>query len=272
MPTYNRSRAIGETMRTLLEGTFTDFDLLVRDDGDGCDGTEEAVAAAAQGDARVIYHRNIHKLGMPGNLNAGIRASTGDFIAVCHDHDVYKPSFLEKMVAVLQRQQTALFVHCAIQSITQDGKFVAEYVGDWPELTSGSAWLRHMLSSLSSPVCALTVVRREAHEKHGLYDLSCGFIADVEMWMRLSRFGDVAYVREPLIGVREREKGHSETVNGERWMLTAAKINRQYIPAAYGNGNHLLHRLKLELEYSRKFLKSRTSRLVHRLVKSASTS
>ena len=58
--------------------------------------------------------------------------------------------------------------------------------------------------SLHCPVCALTLVRREAHESYGLYDASYGFISDVEMWMRLSMRGDVAYIDKPLIDVRER--------------------------------------------------------------------
>ena len=92
-----------------------------------------------------------------------------------------------------------------IDVVRQDGSYVCSHVGDWPELTPGYSWLKVMLNSLHCPVCALTLVRREAHEKCGLYDPAGGFIADVEMWMRLSGQGDVAYVAEPLIAVRERE-------------------------------------------------------------------
>lgn len=266
MPTYRRPHAIGETISSLLNGTWSDFELLVRDDGDGQDGTKEAVAVAAKGDQRIRYHRNEKQLGMPGNLNAGIAETTGDFIAVCHDHDLFKPSFLETMSATLQRHPTALFVHCAIEAITQDGEHLYEHVGDWPELTPGRMWLKYMLSSLNCPVCALTIVRREAHEHYGLYDSSCGFIADVEMWMRLSSRGDVAYVREPLISVRQREETHRETAAGERWIRMAAKISRQYLASVHDNGDHIIPRLRLEWEFGRKYLSSRTSRLVHRIL------
>lgn len=266
MPTFRRAPAIGATIKTLIGGTWTDFELLVRDDGDGADGTREAVAEAAKGDSRVVYHHNAQNLKMPGNLNEGIKESRGDFIAVCHDHDLYKPTFIETMVTTLRRNPTALFVHCAIETIRQDGPVTQTHIGDWSELTPGAQWLRFMLRSLNCPVCALTVVRREAHERYGLYDLSCGFIADVEMWMRLSSYGDVAYVPEPLIRVCEREDNHVETVNSERWISVAAKIHRRYMTAAYSTSDQILRRIRLELEFGNKYITNRSSRLAKRFL------
>src|ERR1700682_3231675 len=70
MPTFRRPHVIGKTVRCLLDGEWTDFELIVQDDGDGRDGTIEAVGDAARGDPRVRYIRNERKLGIPGNLNA----------------------------------------------------------------------------------------------------------------------------------------------------------------------------------------------------------
>lgn len=265
MPTFRRAHAIGETIQTLLKGTWTDFELLVRDDGDGTDGTQDAVLCAAGGDARVRYHRNDQNLGMPGNLNSGIMESRGEFIAVCHDHDLYKPAFVETMVGTLRRNPSALFVHCGIETINQNGELVQFQIGDWPELSPGASWLRFMLRSLSCPVCALTVVRREAHEHHGLYDPSCGFIADVEMWMRLSTHGDVAYVKEPLISVRAREAGHVETAKGAVWIRMAARIHRRFLRSAYSLRQSALRWVMLELKFSKQYLRHQAARVAHRL-------
>jgi glycosyltransferase involved in cell wall biosynthesis len=265
MPTFRRAQAIGATIKTLLDGTWTDFELLVRDDGDGNDGTREAVAAAANGDTRVRYHRNERNLGMPGNLNKGIEESRGEFIAVCHDHDLYQPTFIETMAKTLCRHPTALFVHCAIQSISQNDALGRSHIGEWAELTPGPEWLRFMLSSLHCPVCALTLVKREAHERYGLYDPACEFIADVEMWMRLSSHGDVVYVKEPLIRVREREEGHIETLNGERWIRVAANIHRDFLKRSYGSSQRIPRRLILELSLAKQYLRYKTSRVVAKM-------
>jgi glycosyltransferase involved in cell wall biosynthesis len=259
MPTCRRFHQIGDTIKSLLMQTWTNFELLVRDDGDGTDGTAEAVAVASKGDPRVRYHRNVRTLGMPGNLNAGIMDSRGTLIAVCHDHDMYKPSFLAKMVDTLARYPKALFVHCAIDVITQNGTYVRSHVGDWPEVSPGHSWLEFMLGSFHCPVCALTLVRRDAHEKYGLYDSSFGFIADIEMWMRLALNGDVAYIREPLIQVREREEKHWATANEISLVRTAVSIHRRYIPHAYNSPERVLRQFLLELRLVHQVLRIRAS-------------
>jgi hypothetical protein len=119
-----------------------------------------------------------------------------------------------------------------------------------------------MLNSLHCPVCALTLVRREAHEKYGLYDPAAGFIADVEMWMRLSSHGDVAYVAEPLIAVREREQDHFATKAWPSLLRATAEIHRQYIPRAFRGSQRWLRRGLLEYRVGRQFLHGRAWELM----------
>lgn len=259
MPTFRRPHVIAETMRCLLDGEWTDFELIVQDDGDGRDGTPEAVQTAARGDPRVRYIRNERKLGIPGNLNAAIRSSRGELIAMCHDHDVYKPSFLRRMVETLERHPSALFVHCAIDCITQSGEYVQSFVNDFGELTPGREWLKVMLGSLACQVCALTLVRRRAHEEQGLYNPEFDFVSDIELWMRLSAEGNVAYVPEPLIQVREREQGHYATNNALKLVRRVAAIHRLYLPVAYQRDELARHRIRLELETARSLGRLRAS-------------
>jgi glycosyltransferase involved in cell wall biosynthesis len=246
MPTFRRPHQIGESLRTLLDGDYGDFEVLVRDEGDGGDGTREAVEQAAAGDPRVRYHRNPSRLGVAGNLNAGIAQARGELIAVCHDHDLYRPRYLAEMVAALDRHPSALYVHCAIDVIDQQGRFLETHAGGWPALTPGGDWLRYMLTRLDCPVCALSLVRRTAHERFGLYDARYGFITDVELWMRLARHGDVAYLDTPLIGVRTREAGHEASLNPLPNLRVAGRIHRRYIQAAYGFPASLAPRARLE--------------------------
>jgi glycosyltransferase involved in cell wall biosynthesis len=251
MPTYRRPDQIEQSIRSLLAGELQDFELLVRDDGPGNDGTEEAVRIAAQGNARVRYHRNERNLRMPENLNSGIREASGEYIAVCHDHDLYKTQFLSRMVAALEAYPQALFVHSAIEVVDHEDVVCGRHLADWPEITPGQQWLKIMLRALACPVCALTVVRRKAHEQFGLYDARYGFISDVEMWMRLARHGDVAYIRDPLIQVRTREAEHPELANWAKWARAAAEIHRQYIPCAYHGPKRLMRKAALEYRVAR---------------------
>lgn len=267
MPTWRRPSVIGDSVRSLLCQTLTNFELIISDDGDGSDGTAEAVCAAAGGDGRVRYVRNPAPLRMPQNLNAAIILSRGSFIAVCHDHDLYREDFLASMLAVLTKHPRATFVHCGVAIIDQNGQSKGVHVGAWPPVSEGQAWARRMLATEHCPVCALTVVPRAQHEIHGLYDPAFGFIADVEMWLRLSCAGDVGYVAEPLIRVRERESDHAATRQATALMLTMRRIQRAYLTRVFDSPGRFIERGRLEWRYTRALARQFASSAVRRAVR-----
>lgn len=226
MPTYRRAELIEASIQTILQQTFTDFELIIQDDCSP-DSTEAIVHSIT--DRRVQYGRNNTNLKMPENLNTAIKRTRGKYILVCHDHDLYDIQMIEKMVSILESHQSALYVHCGILQIDQfDQPTGFESVHNYPPLSEGWTWLQFMLKSYSCPVCANTMVQRKAHEQYGLYNTRYGFIADVEMWMRLSTKGDVAYLAEPLIHTRTRESDHEYATL--RWDIVQAQleINEKY--------------------------------------------
>jgi len=252
MPTFRRAAVIGDTIRSLLDQTYSDFELLVRDD-DGEDGTEAVVRGLA--DPRIRYHRNPQRLRMPGNLNSGIRETVGEYVLVCHDHDLYAPTLVARMVEVLDAHPSALFVHCGAVGIDDSGRTIENWVQELPELTDGERWVHRMLENFSSPVTANSMVRRSAHERFGLYDPDYGFVADVEMWMRLSRRGDVAYLAEPLLRLRARETDHEFT--GASWPLIGLllRIQRRYHREVFHGWYGLWRRLRLWVRTERLLLR-----------------
>jgi hypothetical protein len=145
------------------------------------------------------------------------------------------------MVAALDRHPSALYVHCASDLVTQDGTtYARSEIQDFSEVTAGGEWLKFMLSTPHCPVCALTLVRRVGHERCGLYNPAYGFITDIDMWMRLSAYGDVAYIREPHLLLREREEDHQSIMNWAQITQNLFRIHVRHIPRAY-RGWRLFH-------------------------------
>jgi hypothetical protein len=66
-----------------------------------------------------------------------------------------------------------------------------------------------------------------------LYDPEFGFVADVEMWMRLTTHGDVAYSRDPLVRVCEREENHEATADPWPSMASIFATHLRYAGVAY---------------------------------------
>jgi hypothetical protein len=126
-----------------------------------------------------------------------------------------------------------------------------------------------MLGRPDCPVCALTVVSSDTYQRFGLYDPSYGFVSDVEMWMRLSLYGDVAYVRRPLIQVREREQNRQINQGSLLIDKTVARIHRRYLGLAYAPVQRVSKRLGLELRVARRLAVNTAALAKRRLLASA---
>ncbi|WP_413214683.1 glycosyltransferase family 2 protein [Paraburkholderia kururiensis] len=80
IPAYNREAYIGEAVRSILQQTFRDLELIVVDDG-STDGTRESAYWAAGGDGRFRFIRLEKNGGVSRALNTGFQNSRGKFIA-----------------------------------------------------------------------------------------------------------------------------------------------------------------------------------------------
>jgi glycosyltransferase involved in cell wall biosynthesis len=100
MPAYNVEPYIGDAIRSALAQTFTDFELIVVDDGSK-DGTAEMVGEMARQDSRVQLVQQPNR-GLAGARNSAMRAARGEFFALLDSDDLWEPEFLAEQVAILQ--------------------------------------------------------------------------------------------------------------------------------------------------------------------------
>src|ERR1700761_5934946 len=99
LPTYNRAHLLGETIQSVLQQEYKELELLVLDDGSE-DGTKDLVLAIR--DPRVKY-LPFPLTGHTGRLkNAGIRQSSGQYIAFIDSDDTWKPGKLVKQLELLE--------------------------------------------------------------------------------------------------------------------------------------------------------------------------
>lgn len=202
---YMRGDSIGGTIESLLGQDLGDFELLVCDDA-STDATEEVCRAYERLDRRVTYHRNERNLGMPGNLNAGLRRCRAPLLANLHDGDLYRQDLLSRWKRGLDEYPDAAFAFCQLAYI--DGGPGRISNPDLPERIERDALLRFMLSDrvcYGSPVWGTVMGRRSAYQAVGWFDARFSWFSDVWMWMRLNHLFPVVYVREPLIRLMPHE-------------------------------------------------------------------
>jgi len=130
LPVYNGERYLGEAIRSILEQTFADFELVIADNA-STDGTADICRAAAATDPRVRYHRNVTNLGASRNFTVVFELARGKYFKWAAHDDACAPDFLKRCVQVLETDPAVVLCYAKTVTIGADGRRLKE----WPELT-----------------------------------------------------------------------------------------------------------------------------------------
>ncbi len=193
IPAYNRARLIGQAVSSVLAQTFTDFELIVVDDG-STDDTGSAVESHR--DARVKLVTLPKRRGQSGARNAGIDASSGDWIAFLDSDDEWLP---EKLARQMERVDGVPrdygVVYCACYRQHGDEAPELRPKGDLPE----GDLFDELLRGRKAPTPSVYVVKRVALLATSCFDEEMIAASDIDMWLRLAQRSYLfAAVQEPL--------------------------------------------------------------------------
>ena len=129
LPTYNRADTIVRAIESVQAQTFTDWELIVVDDG-STDGTAELIANL---EPRMVLIRQENR-GFTEARNVGIRASNGKYLAFLDSDDEFMPHHLELCVAFLEAHPEEQFVSTELIEDFGHGRLVRHYrieTGEW---------------------------------------------------------------------------------------------------------------------------------------------
>ena len=119
IPAYNREKYIGDAIESILAQTFTDYEILLIDDGSK-DGTVKKMRSYA--DPRIRIIRNEKNLGIPKTRNKGIEQARGEYIAMLDSDDRAYPTRLEKQVDFLDAHQDYAQVGSWCRMMNEQGR------------------------------------------------------------------------------------------------------------------------------------------------------
>jgi len=199
LPAHDAAATVGRGVRTVLEQTFRDFELIVVDDGSVDDTVREALAAAG-GDPRLRVIEIPHG-GIVRALSAGIEAARGDLIARMDADDEMLPRRLEAQVALLDRRADIGVVGCLVEfgGDRDDARGYALHV-DWLNALREPDEIA-LNRFVESPVAHPSVTfRRELIDRHGGY-VESDEPEDYELWLRWMHAG-VRFAKVPEVLLR----------------------------------------------------------------------
>ena len=199
---YNRSRYLRPRAQSILQQTFRDFEWIVIDDH-STDDTFERFDRLTRSDRRVLALRNAANIGQGPTTRKAVELARGDYVYLTDDDDLCEPTFLERMVALLDARPDVGLAYCGHRYI--DGR--GGTWNGWPPRRqspwrSGAAEFRALLRCchIQSPC---SIIRRAAAERAGVFRT---FVppsyVDYHLCLKTCLAADVAFVAEPLVAYR----------------------------------------------------------------------
>ncbi|UKO97709.1 glycosyltransferase family 2 protein [Nostoc sp. UHCC 0870] len=107
VPTFNRENLLPYAINSVLAQTYTDFELIICDDGSS-DGTPELMSKYT--DNRIKYIRHPQNIGKSNNMRSGFNAASGTYFIKFDDDDRLTPDFLTRTAAILDQDSSIDFV------------------------------------------------------------------------------------------------------------------------------------------------------------------
>lgn len=120
MPIYNGARYVTESLQSILDQTFTDFELLISDNA-STDATESICRGFAERDHRVVYSRNAINLGATANYNRVIELARGKYFRHAAHDDILAPTNIERCVDVLEHSSDVVLAYPRLIIMDENG-------------------------------------------------------------------------------------------------------------------------------------------------------
>jgi glycosyltransferase involved in cell wall biosynthesis len=200
VPVFNCAGFLGRAIDTALSQTYTDYEVLVADDG-STDGTRDVVARYG---SRVRYLWQSNR-GVSAARNLAVSKATGELIAYLDADDMWYPQKLERQVAFLDTHKDCGFVHSEVSVINEADEVVH---ARFNSVTGRAVPQGHCLLALLRRCHIQTVTvleRRDCYDRAGGFDERVGVAEDYLHWIMIAmeRMA-VGYLAEPLAMYRWR--------------------------------------------------------------------
>jgi len=225
IPSYNHGRFLRACLDSVIAQTFTDWELLLMDDG----STDDSVAVAqeyAARDSRIRVEVNETNLGTYGTEQKCLEATESLYVAVMNSDDFWHPEKLARQVVALEADPTASF--CYVLGWKADEKGVVDHKedvhADWP--TTPSQDLLPYLLKENRILASGVLFRRKGLR----FDTSCRYSGDHVALLEASLRGSAACVPERL--TYWRIHGNNTFTVSEKQMLEEIRLREAVLAEA----------------------------------------
>lgn len=189
IPTYNRKKTLARAIQSVINQSFSPFEILIIDDGSN-DGTEEWVKENFQ-NIKYIYQNN-H--GVSSARNIGIENAYGDWVAFLDSDDEWLPNKLYEQVKAIDSNPDAKFFHTNEIWIRNGVR-----VNQMKKHKKYGGYIFEKCLDICRVSPSSVLIQKEVFDNIGVFDESLKVCEDYDLWLRITSKYPVVFLDEPLI-------------------------------------------------------------------------
>lgn len=278
VPTYNSALTLECTIRSIQAQNFTEWILHVVDNA-STDSTIEIAKSIAALDERILIHEYGQNIGGEGNFTRCLGLMSGQYGAIFHADDMYRPDMLASAVADFELNPRLGAVFCESRDIDEGGRPQGLRIAPIPGRVSGD------LSILDFPkviecvshfgnffICPSAVVRSSIYrdEIKNWDGGRFGTSADLDVWLRIAVRHDVGVRHLPLMNYRVSSSSYSYQLARIRTSEhDIFKVFNYWVCAFEALGGTLNNRRNVLLLREKDFINRSINLLIKRQVRNA---
>jgi len=202
LPVYNGSKYIRESVDSIVNQTFKDWELIIVNDC-STDNTLDIVEEYVLLDERINVISNEVNQKLPRSLNVGFRLAKGDYLTWTSDDNLYNPNAICQMVKYLDENNYEM-VCARYDFISEEGEY----------LRTSEPYINELMP-VGNRVGACFLYRKRVIEDVGEYDADMFLVEDYDYWLRIYfRYGYIGFLDDTLYKYRI----HGDSLTSTRYL------------------------------------------------------
>jgi glycosyltransferase involved in cell wall biosynthesis len=244
LPNYNYARYLDERIQSLLNQTYSDFELIILDDA-STDNSIEVIEKYTE-DPRVKTKHYSENSGLPyKRWNDGADLAQGEYLLIAGADDSCHPTLLEKLVEKLDAYPSVGLALSQSLETDIDGNQVRSLI-EWTNHLDQERWkadfveegkkeIQYLLFQCTIPNASNVLMRREVFIKAGKFDENLRLAADYLLWIKMLMISGIAFIAEPLNYFRRHAGTVTSSVARNGVQLEEILLVKQYLIKHFGS-------------------------------------